>query len=834
MSISYLVGRFASGLAPGTVPAPAPVNGYVTMRYSHLLQVNTSPGTLIPVTPVRLQIVNGVLVGPDGIPSTTKPIPVQATDDPQLAQSGEGVFAQLDIVFDGGSEPVQAMLALPGGAVVDIATAARAGTGGAVFVSGLTPSQLDELGAGLAATEAARDAALVTLSQAQAAAAAAEEAAEGAAAPTDAAIATLLGTSGSATRAALDAIESQPGFDIIPLLGQSNMVGRGLGVDPVAFDATVGRIYSFGSTGVLANQVVLGSDPLMHWDPNGNVGPGMSFARSYVASRPVHRKVLLVPCAEGGTAFTTGDHRWKVGFTPEYRSLYAMAVRQIQLALAAAGPGVHRIAGFLWHQGEGDDASTYAANIDELIGALRTQFAVPMAWFVLGQMNPAGNALDSIKQATNLVHIDTPRRNQRTAFAYSKPLHNPDDTTHFSARGERDLGESMARAVPLAIANVTGRAPLPPTAVTSVLSTPGTLLVEWERPACRFTDFVVERRAVGTTPWTAWAHTASLHNQAAITGLVAGQAYEVRVATVNETGTSAWSPVVTLTASRDFQTTAGPVPWRMYGLRRLRSGYTGPCIRVRRSSDNTEQDIGFTPDGLLDEVALRAFVGINPNTSHGYIRTWYDQTSPITGHLACSVLAEQPQIVAGGKVLKENGRPVIAFDGVDDNLWSNVTGLSTMNGMTAVLALKEDGSIDSAPRLLAEGSTTSDQPFYALAATPATRTLFSPMRVDAGGAQATASSGIDYLTPGTLQAIAMSDDAASVSFSSGLRESGPIARSRPTGALTMNRFVLGLFMRTSYGNPAKMRVSELACWQMPLLDSDRRAVIANIRAHHVM
>lgn len=165
MSISYLVGRFASGLAPGTVPAPAPVNGYVTMRYSHLLQVNATPGTLIPVTPVRLAIVDGVLVGPDGVPSTTAPIPVQATDDPALAQTGS-VFAQLDIVFDGGSEPVQALLELPADVTVDIATAARAGTGGAVFVSGLTPSQLVELDEGLAqvaedraASQTARDAA---------------------------------------------------------------------------------------------------------------------------------------------------------------------------------------------------------------------------------------------------------------------------------------------------------------------------------------------------------------------------------------------------------------------------------------------------------------------------------------------------------------------------------------------------------------------------------------------------------------------------------------------------------------------------------------------------
>jgi hypothetical protein len=46
-----------------------------------------------------------------------------------------------------------------------------------------------------------------------------------------------------------------------------------------------------------------------------------------------------------------------------------------------------------------------------------------------------------------------------------------------------------------------------------------------------------------------------------------------------------------------------------YSLRKLRTAYTGPAIRVRRSSDNTEADIGFTASGDLDQTALMAFVG---------------------------------------------------------------------------------------------------------------------------------------------------------------------------------------------------------------------------------
>lgn len=42
-------------------------------------------------------------------------------------------------------------------------------------------------------------------------------------------------------------------------------------------------------------------------------------------------------------------------------------------------------------------------------------------------------------------------------------------------------------------------------------------------------------------------------------------------------------------------------------LRKIRSAYAGQCIRVRRSEDNTETDIGFTANGNLDKAACIAF-----------------------------------------------------------------------------------------------------------------------------------------------------------------------------------------------------------------------------------
>ena len=48
-----------------------------------------------------------------------------------------------------------------------------------------------------------------------------------------------------------------------------------------------------------------------------------------------------------------------------------------------------------------------------------------------------------------------------------------------------------------------------------------------------------------------------------------------------------------------------------YSLRKLRAGYTGSAIRVRRSNDNTTLDVGFDANGNLDTTSLLNFVGAN-------------------------------------------------------------------------------------------------------------------------------------------------------------------------------------------------------------------------------
>lgn len=97
-------------------------------------------------------------------------------------------------------------------------------------------------------------------------------------------------------------------------------------------------------------------------------------------------------------------------------------------------------------------------------------------------------------------------------------------------------------------------------------------------------------------------------------------------------------------------------PTVAYSLRKVISTAT-LAIRVRRSSDDAEQDIGFASNAL-DTAALAAFVGAN----NAFVTTFYDQTA--TGiNLVQATASRQPRIVNAGTY---DGMAV--FDGSSDTM----------------------------------------------------------------------------------------------------------------------------------------------------------------------
>jgi hypothetical protein len=87
---------------------------------------------------------------------------------------------------------------------------------------------------------------------------------------------------------------------------------------------------------------------------------------------------------------------------------------------------------------------------------------------------------------------------------------------------------------------------------------------------------------------------------------------------------------------------------------KLRTAYAGACLRVRRSTDNAEQDIGFASTGLIDTSALLAFCG----AGSGFVARWYDQSTN-ANNAQQTTAAMQWRIVNAGVLENVSGLPAV-------------------------------------------------------------------------------------------------------------------------------------------------------------------------------
>ena len=115
-----------------------------------------------------------------------------------------------------------------------------------------------------------------------------------------------------------------------------------------------------------------------------------------------------------------------------------------------------------------------------------------------------------------------------------------------------------------------------------------------------------------------------------------------------------------------------------YSVRRLFNEYNGPLMRVRRSSDNVELDIGYTKFNLLDTVSILNFCGINTGT----VVAWYDQSG--NGYTAgvnnVAYGVSYPVICSGGGVsrLQPGGIGAGDIPGID---FDSSSGLITSTAL---------------------------------------------------------------------------------------------------------------------------------------------------------
>jgi len=126
-----------------------------------------------------------------------------------------------------------------------------------------------------------------------------------------------------------------------------------------------------------------------------------------------------------------------------------------------------------------------------------------------------------------------------------------------------------------------------------------------------------------------------------------------------------------------------------YSLRLLDKSYSGSAVRVRRASDNAEQDIAFS-NNELDTATLETFA----SGTDAFVTTWYDQSGN-GNDAAQGTASSQPKIVSSGSTILENGKAAVEFDGSGDEL---ILGSSLGDvESTTFLTMKSFNTAESIP-----------------------------------------------------------------------------------------------------------------------------------------
>jgi len=188
-----------------------------------------------------------------------------------------------------------------------------------------------------------------------------------------------------------------------------------------------------------------------------------------------------------------------------------------------------------------------------------------------------------------------------------------------------------------------------------------------------------------------------------------------------------WEDVTAFTGLLDTYSGAAAA----YSLRLLDSDYTGSAIRVRRASDNAEQDIGFDANGDLDTTALATFC----SGTDGFVKIWYDQAN--SNDATQTVTGDQPKIYDSTNGVIEDGiagneKPAIYFDG-STHVKNSMSLVNQPITISHVVAIQSYGAVnymfDSDPtntnRVFIGTATTRNWRFFA--GTTATSTTGAPL-----------------------------------------------------------------------------------------------------------
>jgi hypothetical protein len=609
------------------------------------------------------------------------------------------------------------------------------------------------------------------------------------------------------------------GYDIVVVMGQSNAQGAAVDFTPgTAPDVDPGRVLQYGAFAKDnvrrgAGKVTKARDPLIHpWtqvNADGTLkvtkGLGLPFARRYVPTLAAGRRLLLVPAAYSGTGFNKTNHgtemstHWRPGDNTGV-NLYERAISQALAAKRDAGPNA-RIVGAIWMQGETDEvtpAATYRDYLLALIDGFRQRVGVAGLPFVIGGMVPEGLVNNTGRSAIDAVHREIPNLRTYTAFAAGPSGKFIDSGLHYSAAGQEDLGSSAFDAFVAARSNV----PVAPGQVAGLTAgSPGSKSVPLSWTAVSgASSYEVQRKPSSSTSWSAVGTVTGTSITAG--SLTSEVAYDFRVRAVNGGGNGTYSALVSATTTAAGQVLSDltvPVA-RAYGVRRLHAAYSGPAIRVSRSSDAAEMDVPFTSSGDLDTAAMMAWASNNTVT----VVTFYDLTGNGL-HLTQGTASARARLALNSVVDTLGGKP--APVGNANTFYTNpFTGPSLYSRGASTTCAVTYGAATANGRLVSETSSSSVNPQYVPVMANVTTAALLSQRItdDAAGSVAPDTATVAAFSAALVQITSTDTGSSFVKRANGA-DAGTVNYTR-AGALTLDVFTWGgLFRKGAFGAPIGTR-----------------------------
>ena len=261
-----------------------------------------------------------------------------------------------------------------------------------------------------------------------------------------------------------------------------------------------------------------------------------------------------------------------------------------------------------------------------------------------------------------------------------------------------------------------------------------------------------------------------------------------------------------------------------YSLRSLSLAYGGSVVRVRRSSNNAEQD--FTAAQVTDGT-LTTFCG----AGNGFVRTWYDQSG--NGRNATqTTTGNQPQIVSNGTLLTEGSKPVLRFIAASNTYL-------TANSLASVYAGADQPLSSFA--VLKGIRTNITEEIYAFGVTASGLTRYILIRRNVTGQhRAVTNDGTTTvnLLSGTTNTNTylhsnIRPGSTLSTFVNGTVLAGIDAASFSVGSVSLNEFDIGNWAQGGYTTPFDGSFFELIFYPSSQL-ANRTPIESNINAHYAI